>query len=434
MQPLQLAKGPVMSDPFDGSDDLDELAAGRGDVDKIEVPEWLILSGCSARALQLYQLLRLRLNRRRGDRKVWPGLATLAVMMKLTTSESVSPYIKELKQLGAIDVEPGRMPRRNIYRIHFAPSADYAGPACLEDWDGDPRNRLAAKKIRDAEKEKRENFRAKASRTPQAANSLVAPDTGKSPDQARPGKTAAPDTGKIRDQEPGKNTALDPGFFRVEPLGVTEGSSVPRRRTPSSGATATAVESPPQEANTPEQQDSASSKIEDQEGYAADGYPLKLSNWETNLVAELDRLRPEWGPRPIRIVVGHPSVRDRSASHPDMVRRAFLLAAADRARPRDRYKGTWTPNRMLAAGCPFWAQAEAGMAAGEHDSGQPERGVLGQRAAQPTAERHVADVPAPRLGALAPATKPPAVVAAEMAARGWRIGPARVLEDVESAS
>src|SRR3954452_3440600 len=349
-----------MSDPFDGSDDrVDELAPGRGDVDKIEVPEWLILSGCSARALQLYQLLRLRLNRRRRDRKVWPGMATLAVMMKFGTSESVSPYVKELKKLGAIDVEKPRMPRRNIYRIHFAPPDDYAGPLCLEDWDSDARHRLAAKKIRDAEKEKRDKARAAVTGTPVSEKPQVRPDTGKNPDQARPGKTASPDTGKIPYQDPGKIPVHDPGKNPEEPLGVTpRGSVTSRRSTSSSGARSASASTEPAvrtEEPTTEQQEINPSALEYQEGYAADGYPLTLTDWELALVDELVVLRPDWGPRATRIAVGSPSVRARTASNPGLVRRAFLLAAADRYQRDTGSKGTWSPQRLASDTCPFWS-------------------------------------------------------------------------------
>ncbi len=363
-----------MSDPFDGSaDDLDELAVGRGDIDKTEVPDWLILSGCSARGLQLYQLLRLRLNRRRRSKKVWPGLATLAVMMKLKTSESVSPYVKELKLLGAIDVEPARMPRRNIYYIHFAPPEDYAGPMCIEDWDDNPANRLAVKRIRDAEKVKRDRTRGATAAKPQ-----VSPEPGKNPDQARAGETVPPDPGKIRDQEPGKIPVLDPGKIRVESLGVTEGGSLDDRSSPASSeaqpVTADAYKVGNQDPQkTAEQHDQLPSEIEDQEGYTADGYPLDVTAWEADLIGELVGLRPDWGPRMTRIAVGHPSVRARTASNPGFVRRAFLMAAADRVRPQQGHRGTWTPKRLTDDRCPFWSRALAEMdveAAAEAEIGQ----------------------------------------------------------------
>jgi hypothetical protein len=365
-----------MSDPFDGSDDLDELTAGRGDIDKTEVPDWIILSGCSARALQLYQLLRLRLNRRRRDKRVWPGLATLAVMMKLTTSESVSPYVSELKKLGAIDVQrTGHMPRRNIYVIHFAPADDYDGPLCIEDWDADPEHKLAARRIRTIEKQKRDKMRAA-----QTAKAQVRPEPGKNPVQGSAGKTVSPDPGKIRDQDPGKIPVLDPGKIRVEPLGVTEGSSVPGRRSsaPSGDEQVSEPLDPeePTDRRTSEQQTDFSSEIENQQfGYAADGYPLDVTSSEAALIAEIDRARPDWGPRHIRIAVGHPSVRARAATSPGLVRRAFLLAAADKPRPKQGYKGTYSLNRLTVDGCPIWSRALADMdaeASAEIDRGQPE--------------------------------------------------------------
>jgi hypothetical protein len=404
-----------MSDPFVG-DDLDELAVGRGEVDKTEVPDWIILSGCSARALQLYQLLRLRLNRRRRDRKVWPGLATLAVMMKLTTSESVSPYIKELKALGAIDVEHGNMPRRNIYRIHFAPPDGYAGPMCIEDWDSDPGNRLAAKKIRDLEKEKRDKMRGGST-----AKRQVKPEPGKNPVQARAGKAASPDPGKIRDQEPGKTLAHDPGFFGVEPLGVTGGSSVTGRSPSASSEDAAAsCAAPAEQQHTPEQQQEEAqfSKIEDQEaGYAADGYPLTVTDWEAELIGELVRRRPDWGPRLTRIAVGHPSVRARTADNPGLVRRTFLLAAADKGRPKEGYRGTYTPKRLTTDGCPLWSRALAEMdaeAAAEIEDGQPDFASVATAANVPAA-RTKKPMPGTRVVPIEKKGPPPEYLAARAA-------------------
>ncbi len=144
------------------------------------------------------------------------------------------------------------------------------------------------------------------------------------------------------------------------------------------------------EQTTAEQNPIDSSEIENQEGYAADGYPLELTDWETALVAELVELRPDWLPRAVRIAVGHSQVRVRTANDPGLVRRAFLLAAADRARPRDGYKGTWSPNRMFAAGCPFWAQAveevvpvSAGERVGRPDPAVPDASVGDQAAVRP---------------------------------------------------
>lgn len=127
---------------------------------------------------------------------------------------------------------------------------------------------------------------------------------------------------------------------------------------------------------TEEEKNDQFPKGENQEsGYAADGYPLDVTAWESNLISELDALRPDWGPRLIRIAVGHPSVRARTASNAGLVRRAFLLAAADKLRPGERRRGTWTPKRLIADGCPLWSQALADMEAealAELGRGQPD--------------------------------------------------------------
>ncbi len=393
-----------MSDPFDGSDDLDEMEPGRGHLDGTWSPDWLLLSGCSARAYQLYNLLLLRVNNRRRGRKVWPGLATLAVMMRLKTSESVSPYVKELKALGAIDVQTkGRMPKRNVYRINFVPPPTYDGPMCLEDWDSNPDNRAAARAILAREAASRAKTRGKDS-----ANQQVSADPGKNPDQKRAARTLPPDPGKIPDQDPGKIPVHDPGFSGVESLGVTPGGSVTGRRTPSPSGdpTSSEADAPQTDQATSEQtKPDSPSEIENQEGYAADGYPLELSDWESQLVDELVAARPDWLPRAIRIAVGHPDVRQRTTNNPGLVRRAFLLAAADRARPREGYKGTWSPNRMAAAGCPFWERAmhvlDEEAAVVELNAGQSELSLFDE-----PVEAKPAGAPAQR-GAPAPGWEPP---------------------------
>jgi DNA-binding MarR family transcriptional regulator len=215
----------------------------------------------------------------------------------------------------------------------------------------------------------------------------------------------------------------------LESLGVTPSVSVPSRSSSSPsgddfGQNVQAESDP----KTAEQELGSPPKIGNQEDYATDGYPLELTGWEAELAAELDRLRPDWGPRPIRLAVGHPSVRDRSASSPDLVRRAFLLAAADR--PRGNHRGTWSPSRMTTDGCPFWSRALAEMETGagaERGGTQPGPDLPGQRAGNGPAGPSTTP-------AFAPATRPPSEVAAMLAAGGWRSRSGGVLADAEAAN
>lgn len=184
-----------------------------------------------------------------------------------------------------------------------------------------------------------------------------------------------------QESTPGGTAQAVPGYGvdrTHESLGVTKGSSVTRRRSSASSgekpASLTAVEQT--EEQTPERKDDLFPEMENQElGYASDGYPLDVTEQEADLIAELGRLRPEWGPRHIRIAVGHPSVRARAATDSGLVRRAFLLAAADKPRPREGYKGTYSVRRLTVDGCPLWERAVAEIEAeeaAELDLGQPE--------------------------------------------------------------
>lgn len=389
-----------MSDPFDGSTDdvTDEMEAGRGSTEGTWSPDWIVLSGCSARGFQLYQLLRLRLNRRRRDRKVWPGLATLAVMMKLGTSESVSPYVKELEKLGAIDVRRERMPRRNVYVIHTDPPAWYSGPMVLEDWDNNAANRLAVKRIRDAERAKREKTRSKTNTKPQ-----VKAEPGKIRDQARAAKTVSSDPGKIRDQDLAKNPAQDPGFSGVEPLGVevsTKGTvrtSSPPNPQPQPSSTAAEVKDP-------EQKTEISLEDEDQEWVMPrDWFPV-LTAAEQLLFDECMAVRPDWSPRQLRQVLGSPPIRDRAEVNPELVRRAFLLGARCVGTGPGR-PGTVTPKRLLHDACPHWRQAAAEIAAEASGTVPP----------QPSPDRPAVTTSAPQKAAPTPRPAPRRTMAAGVA-------------------
>lgn len=384
-----------MSDPFDNSADdiVDELAVGRGEIDGTWTPDWIVLSGASARACQLYQFLRLRLNRRRRDRRVWPGLATLAVMMDLKTSESVSPYVKELERLGAIDVEKGSMPRRNIYRVNTTPPPGYAGPLVLEDWDNNPANRLAAKRIRDAEKAKRDRTRSRSNAKPQ-----VKAEPGKNPDQARPAETPLPDPGKIPDQDPGKIPVLDPGFSGVEPLGVTPGLEVPGSTTPSPNSARSELTEPVAAVGAENLEEEKPCSIEDDqhqeevpetaEYVRSNAHWPTLTPWEDELVGEIRRIQPLWERRWLRKVIGSRTVREMTAQDPELVRRAFRIGACD---------SKTVPMRFWWIGqCPHWKQAAAELQA-ERDA-QKVESVPKPRAGHGDRQLHLVPEPAEPAG------------------------------------
>lgn len=219
-----------------------------------------------------------------------------------------------------------------------------------------------------------------------------------------------------------------------ESLGVTPGvSSTGRRSTSASGEPDAQLERLSTGQTHGEEQTVNPSDFGNQEGYARDGYPLALTEWEAQLVAELSAARLDWGPRAIRIAVGSPSVRARTAVNPGLVRRAFLLAAADRGRPKQGYKGTYSPNRLAVDSCPLWSRALTEMRAEEAaevgEQGDLDLAKPAQEAAPPHPRRRPVDVQPATVRRPRP-TAPPDDVAQILAARGLRSGRARETSEV----
>lgn len=103
-----------------------------------QVGEWITFSGISPSAKELYTILAAHINYQRSDREVWPSKATLAEIMGLKQARAIDSYIKELIDLGAVDVQKRRNPNglqaRNHYTIHEAPPTDYDGPQSLKEF------------------------------------------------------------------------------------------------------------------------------------------------------------------------------------------------------------------------------------------------------------------------------------------------------------
>lgn len=74
----------------------------------------------------------------------------------------------------------------------------------------------------------------------------------------------------------------------------------------------------------------------------------ELTADEVALLAEVTAAAPRWSPPALRRVLVAAEIRERADR--DLVRLAFLLAAADLQ--------TQTPRRLLHDRCPFWAQAQ----------------------------------------------------------------------------
>lgn len=348
-----------MSDPFvtSSADDADEMIAGRGVLDGTWSPDWIEL-GASAKGAQLYKFLRMRLNRRRRDRKVWPGLATLAAMMGFKSTESVTPYIKELKKLGAIDVRRTGMPAHNVYVINNDPPEGYQGPMCLEDWDADPANRALARQLRDADQSRADKSRGKPGRP--GKKPQVSAVTGKNPEQAiqasDPAKPqVSPVTGKNPEQDTVKKSEHVPVKKSVEPLGVTKVLEVDLGATTSS-----TLDEPedPQEKNRISSDDQHQEIDETPESVMKPRVLPTPTPFEEQLIEEcLPLAGRRWSRLQLVKILGSLRVREITARDPELVRRAFLIGAACR-------QGVTVPMRMWHTDwCPHWSAAERELAA-----------------------------------------------------------------------
>jgi hypothetical protein len=117
-----------------------EIRAGRmPDVQFTQVPNWVFLAdGIKPQAQALYVHLVMHLNRERGDSQVWPSQEALASRLGLSRVQSLTPYFKQLEELGALDMQitryQGGMRQRYVYTVHLVPPDGYTGPLDQDQW------------------------------------------------------------------------------------------------------------------------------------------------------------------------------------------------------------------------------------------------------------------------------------------------------------
>ena len=100
------------------------------------IGDWVPLSGVSSRAVHVYCLLRMHVNDDRRNGKAWPSQGTLAAMVGIKKYDVIAAAIRELVDLGAVEVETEKTKdgRRNTYTVHESPADDYAGPVSGDAW------------------------------------------------------------------------------------------------------------------------------------------------------------------------------------------------------------------------------------------------------------------------------------------------------------
>lgn len=115
------------------------------------VGDYVALSGISDRACRVYWLMRMHVNRKREkrlkDSSAWPAQTTLADIIGVKKTDTIAAAVKELVELGAVEVEVIRTPtgRRNKYRVHLAPPRGHDGHTCLDDYYDARRDAAKAK-------------------------------------------------------------------------------------------------------------------------------------------------------------------------------------------------------------------------------------------------------------------------------------------------
>lgn len=137
-----MASPPATDEEFpygDPAADDNEIRTGRGDCSWTQMGDWVLLAPGPDRGKVIYGLLRMHLNHGKGDKKAWPSQATLAQMLQVKRTDTVSDGIQWLVEIGAVDIEvvrygKDRMRARNIYTVHLAPSADYTGIVDHKQW------------------------------------------------------------------------------------------------------------------------------------------------------------------------------------------------------------------------------------------------------------------------------------------------------------
>lgn len=102
------------------------------------VGEWVPIAPVSHLAVRVYTVLRLHVNRSRGDDRAWPAQDDLAAMCGVSRRQTIAAAVTELVELGALDVEAERYARgmrsRAVYTVHEAPPEGYEGPTSLREW------------------------------------------------------------------------------------------------------------------------------------------------------------------------------------------------------------------------------------------------------------------------------------------------------------
>lgn len=147
------------NEPPDGMDAV-AVRAGRRGTTYTDVHDWVTFSDALPESKALYVVLRAHVNRLRADDLVWTSTLALAKVLTYSRGDKISPFIKDLTRLGAIDVERAGLHGRLMFTVNQEPPAGYTGPLTAADWHA--QNKAELDRIRTEEKAKRDARRARA--------------------------------------------------------------------------------------------------------------------------------------------------------------------------------------------------------------------------------------------------------------------------------
>jgi hypothetical protein len=184
-----------------------EIRRGRQAASWTDVRDWVALACthqdaptrcCCTEVAWLYWVLCMHLNRKRGDKLVWPSMDALARISGRSRGDKVTPWVARLVELGAVDVERVReRGGRYVFTVHQEPPRGYAGPTSLGQWYAVHRDAL------DSRRERAANLRQDRRMRTKGLVSCVPPEPGEHHVTPVPGEPVTPEPGEPVTPVPG---------------------------------------------------------------------------------------------------------------------------------------------------------------------------------------------------------------------------------------
>lgn len=183
------------NEPPPGTDAV-AVRPGRRGTTYTDVHDWVTFSNAMPESKALYVVLRAHVNRLRADDLVWTSTLALARVLTYSRGDKISPFIKDLARLGAIDVERAGLHGRLTFTVNQEPPAGYTGPLTAAEWHAE--NKPELDRIRAEEKDKRDarRARAKAKKTDDGSSEPVHPEQGEQAVHPEQGEPVHPESGK----------------------------------------------------------------------------------------------------------------------------------------------------------------------------------------------------------------------------------------------